>query len=147
MAYCTPEEMAALFERQDLVEATNLRDQAASEINPAKLAAAIDGATGIINGYLMQAFSLPIANISPELQSTLRIHACNLARNLLDGSNEEIRKKAEDAISWLGSFVQSTKASGGDTIPGTSARERFGSVKSEPGRQFWTEDKVWEVFG
>lgn len=147
MPYVTADQMIVLFERDELIEATNLRDSAATDINTAKLEAACEGAEGIINGYLMRKFTLPLDLEATEnsLKVTLQIHAANLARNLLDGKLEEVRKKAEDAIAWLRIFTEPDKGGSNDTTPGVDPSDRAGRITFEPGRQCWSEQRFTDL--
>jgi len=146
MAYCTLADMVALFEELEIVEASNLRDSFESDPNATKIQAAIDGATGIIDGYLMRRYGLPIIT-PPEIAGALKIHCLNLARNLLDGSTEEVRGKANDAVAWLKLFSDPTKGGfGEDSTPGIQPGEGVGSVVSETPIYFWDADTIGALF-
>ena len=146
MTYVTPEQMITLFEEGELIEATNLRDAAATGINMDKLQAACEGAAGIIDGYLMRRFTLPL-NLDSEqnsLRLTLQIHAANLARNLLDGKLEEVRLKAGDAIAWLKIFSEPGNGTD-DAVPGVDPLDKSGTIAFEPGRQVWNEQRFTDL--
>jgi phage gp36-like protein len=144
MNYVTADKMIQLFEEQELIEATNLRDATATQINLNRLQSAIDGATGIINGWLMRRYKLPLTNVPPHLNQTLEIHAANLARNLLDGSTEEVRKKADDAFAWLKEFTKEDVL--GDTTPGITEAEKSGSINFEVSQPTWNNDRLAGLF-
>lgn len=146
MAYCTITDMINLFEELEMIEASNLREARETDPNEIKIQAAIDGATGIIDGYLMRRYGLPVVT-PPEIAGTLRIHCLNIARNLLDGSTEEVREKANDAIAWLKLFTDPVKGGyGEDTTPGVQPGEGIGTVKSETPDYFWNADSVGALF-
>ena len=145
MAYCTLADMVALFEELEIVEASNLRDSFEDNPNATKIQAAIDGATGIIDGYLMRRYGLPVSTPT-EIAGTLKIHCLNIARNLLDGSTEEVKQKADDAIAWLKLFTDPATTGYGDPAPGVQEGEGVGSVNSETPCYFWDADTVGALF-
>lgn len=145
MSYITAEEMITLFEEQELIEATNLRDASAQTINAERLQSAIDAATGTIDGYLMRRYSLPLENIPVHLSQALKIHAGNIARHQLDGSTEEVRGKFKDAIEWLKWFCANDAL--GDTTPGVNESEKSGSMDFYIAEPTWDSDRVERLFG
>ena len=146
MAYCTAAELIALFEEDEIIEASNLRDARESDPNDGKIQAAIDGATGIIDGYLMRRYGLPVT-VPAEIVGTLKIHALIIARYLLDGSTEEWRQKYEDSIEWLKLFTDpSTKLGGDDTQPGVTDGEGIGSVAFSVPSYFWDRETAEGLF-
>jgi phage gp36-like protein len=145
LSYVTPQEMITLFEEQELIEATNLREGSAQTINVDRLQAACDGAQGIIDGWLMRRYNLPLVDAPPHFVQALKIHAANIARNQLDGGTEEVRKKYEDAIAWLKWFCENDAI--GDTTPGVSESEKSGSINFEMVESTWNADRVGRLFG
>lgn len=147
ISYVTPTDMKAIYEEHDLVEATNLRDSAADQINETKLQAACDGANGIAYGYLAARYAdarLQIGQLSDGLVQTFRVHCAAIAWHLLDGSTEEARNKHEDAISYFQWFAKEDRLPNDPEViePSTA-----GSMAFEAGRQAWTDDRYREVFG
>jgi len=137
--------MIALFEELEIVEASNLREARERDPNAVKIQAAIDGAVGIIDGYLMRRYGLPVSTPT-EIAGTLKIHCLNIARNLLDGSTVEVKEKADGAIAWLKLFTDPATTGYGDPAPGVQEGEGVGSVNSETPCYFWDTDTVGALF-
>lgn len=118
----TTQDMLDIFEEQEILEATNLRDQLADAINTAKLDAAINGAIGICDGYLARRFRYPLSQaVLDRFGSTIKIHAANIARYILDANNDEVIKRYDTAMEWLKWIA---KEDGIDAlIPGEQAGE------------------------
>jgi phage gp36-like protein len=148
IAYLTPTDMVAIYEDSDLVEATNLRDSAADQINEVKLQAACDGANGIAYGYLAARYAdsrLQVDQLPAGLLQAFRTHCAAIAWHLLDGSTEESRNKHQDAVSYFQWFSKEDRLP--DSTPGVTAGSTARSMAFEPGRQAWGGDRYQGVFG
>ena len=145
MSYATTDDMIALFESNDLIELTNLRNSGATQINLDRLEVVCNGATGIVNGWLLRKYSVPLVGAPRAIAETLRIHAANLAYNLLDGSTEEVRKKADDAIAWLKLFTDASTPRFSDPIVPTLT-SRVSSIRFESTPSVWNAASVRDLF-
>jgi phage gp36-like protein len=142
MSYVTPVDLRATFEERDLVAATNLNDPRAEEIVEERLEQHCAIATGIINGYLLNRFVIPLQGASVELLETLKAHAINLARESLDASSEEVRIKADNSRKWLESFSQASNTESNDTTPGVDPVSGINYSVREP---TWTEERLGAI--
>ena len=144
MRYVTPADLRSTFEERDLVAATNLSDPRAEEMVEERLEQHCAIATGIINGYLMNWFVVPLEGASIELLETLKAHAINLARESLDASSEEVRIKADNSRRWLETFSQASSGDrGNDTTPGV---DPLGGITYSVKEPIWTE-AAFNTFG
>lgn len=146
IAYVTPADMEVFYEHSDLVEATNLRDSSAEQINLVKLQAVCDGANGIAYGYLVARYAddrIQINQLPQGLVQTFRVHCSAIAWHLLDGSSEEARNKQQDAIDYFQWFAKEDRLA--DATPGAGGTTA--SISYETGRQAWTSDRYDTLFG
>jgi phage gp36-like protein len=149
-AYVSPADMLSLFPEPELIEVTNLRDSAAQEVNPARLQAACDGANGIAYGYLATRFhaeALTLETLPEGFLGAFKMHCANIARDILDGSITEVRAKAEEARTFFQTFSGPAGSSNNDATPGVQGGERFGTIVTAPGRQYWNETRLTHLFG
>lgn len=147
IAYVTPADMVAIYQEADLIEATNLRDSAADQINEVKLTAACDGANGIAYGYLATRYAderLQTDVLPLGLLSAFRTHCAAIAWHLLDGSTEEARNKHKDAVDYFQWFAKEDRLP--STTPGVTT-ESVGSIAYEIQSSVWTSDRYSQVFG
>lgn len=145
--YVTPSDMITIYEENDLIEATNLRDSAADQINEVKLQAACDGANGIAYGYLAARYAddrLQVAALPVGLVSTFRTHCAAIAWHQLDGSTEEARNKHKDAIDYFQWFAKEDRLP--STTPGVTT-DSVGSIAYEIQNSVWSSDRYTQVFG
>ena len=112
MSYCTTDDMRSLFEYEDLVKASNLDDPNASEINEPRLDQACEAATGVVDGWLLRRFSLPLTVDESALLNVLRSHTAILAMEWLGGADDILIAKANDTRDWLRTFTDPSNASG-----------------------------------
>ena len=135
--YATPDDLKATFEERDLVAATNLNDPRASEMVADRLLQHCKIATGIVNGYLMQRFTIPLQGASEEFLETLKAHTINLARESLDASSEEVRTKADNSRRWLEGVSQTPSGESNDTTPGVEPTGAIAYFNQAP---FWNSE-------
>ena len=150
--YVTPADMRSLYEIEELVEPTNLHNESMTTINEARLQAACLAASGIVDGYLMTKYQLPLAlGDNPSLTGTLRVHAGAIARQRLGGTTEEVQLNAKAAYEWLERFIKAdalleeSTNSGvinepSPTVSVIDPIER--AITFSPGRQFWTDTRI-----
>lgn len=137
--YATPDDLKATFEERDLVAATNQGDPRAAEIVEERLLQHCKIATGIVNGYLMQRFTIPLQGASAEFLETLKAHTINLARESLEASSEEVRAKADNSRKWLEAISQVPSGETNDTTPGV---EPAGAIAYSIREPFWTNENL-----
>jgi phage gp36-like protein len=141
-----------MCEIEELVEATNLHNESMTTINDERLQAACLTASGIVDGYLMLKYQLPL-NLSdkPALAGTLRVHAGAIARQRLGGVTDEVQANAKTAYDWLERFSKadvleedSTPPNGGSGTPSTPTApdpiEK--AISFEVGRRYWTPEQI-----
>ena len=151
--YVTSADMRSLYEFEELVEATNLHNESMTNINDARLAAACVAASGIVDGYLMIKFQLPLdLSDKPALAGALKVHTGAIARQRLGGVTAEVQANTKTAYEWLERVVKSdtllSDATESDSRssgqPTTSAVidpiER--AIAFQPGRQYWTTSRI-----
>jgi phage gp36-like protein len=114
--YCTTDDMRSLFEYEDLVKATNLDDPNASEINEPRLEQACEAATGVVDGWLLRRFSLPLTVDEAALLNVLRSHTAILAMEWLGGADDILIAKANDTREWLRTFTDPNASGNGNAI-------------------------------
>lgn len=135
--YVQPADLITIFEEQEIVEASNLRDGYSVEADSDRLEAVCTGANGLVYGYLSRRFTdeqLQLTALTDGFLAALKIHAANIARHQLDASTEEVRNRFNDAIEWLQAVVDDG-TNGGETVLG----QRFPSIAysiPERGREF-----------
>lgn len=107
MTYVTPLDMKALYNPETLVQATNYADPSATVINEAQLQTACDMGSAIADGYLAL-LPLDPSNFNDRFKAILRTYCARLALDSLDGASADpqIRKHAEESISWLESLTK-----------------------------------------
>jgi phage gp36-like protein len=141
MLYVEPKELEVLFTTQEVMEASNKDDSMAEEVVDDRVLAACEGATGIINGYLMRRFTIPLVAATPEFLQVLNIHAKNIAREILDGSREEVRENAKNSREWLELFSDNS-GNNADTTPGVDPTEKTGTINFSIRTPAWDDKRL-----
>jgi phage gp36-like protein len=98
MAYCSVADLVARFSETEIAQLTDVEDR--ETVNDAVALAAIVEAGGVIDSYLGALYALPIIDTVPSQISAVCL---DIARYRLydDHAPETVRKRYEDAISWL----------------------------------------------
>lgn len=99
MMYCTIAQFVDIFSEQEAMELTNLEDPGAVVLSESRLEAALTNASQVIDGYIQNRVTLPLASVPGIL-----VQRCaDIARYLLDRNRtrDEVRLRYEDAIAWL----------------------------------------------
>jgi phage gp36-like protein len=99
MTYATEQNMIDLFGEKEILELTNLHNPTAIKIDSLRLNSALEYATGEVDSYLANYYSLPVPN-PPQV---LINKTADIARYHLDSirSREDVRQRYEDALKWL----------------------------------------------
>lgn len=95
--YTTAPDLITRFGEAELIQLTD-RDYLGA-VNLAVLDKGIADASAIIDGYLRNAYSLPLANTPAELNRV----CADLTRYLLmdDRATDQVKMRRDDAMSWL----------------------------------------------
>lgn len=130
MAYATIADLIAKIPRGEQ-ELTELTDRiGAGVLDDARVNDALATAQSTADSYLAKVVTLPLSSV-PEL---LQTHVCNLARYELygDAPTDEVRRRRDDAISWLKDVVAGRAVLGlpPEAVEQLTPRARRGDVQS-----------------
>jgi phage gp36-like protein len=99
MAYITQTELGQLSALPTAI----LDELDATE--PGTIDAALDAATGTVNGYLASRYDLPLSSVGEDVkQACADVAAYRLASRhgyANEGANADLRQRYDDAIAWL----------------------------------------------
>jgi phage gp36-like protein len=148
IVYVTPEDMLDAFGREELVQASNLREVNGG-IDDRRIEKACDRASASIYGYLVRRFSEgDIAGLSTNFLETLRDHGLSIARYYLDDGLTDVKEKAKVSFDWLDKFTDPRGAGSGiagskpdvtsDTIPSRS-------IGFQKRTRTWSGDRLRDV--
>lgn len=143
MPYCTQADIETLYGADELRFALNLSGNAvlgAPEL--ARVAAAIANADSLIDGYIAKNYTLPLPLIPPVLKNfAIDITIYTLAARQ-GRPRDELRKRYEDAISFLKSV-----AKGDAELPGIGGASATPAAEAEDGSssgvQFVSRDRTF----
>ncbi len=152
IAYVVPNDLIRLYEPDVLIQATNLSDPSASEINMLRLEEVCEAANGIVYGYLATRYvdeSIQVEALTEGFQKAFKSHARSIARFLLDRSSEEIQTEYEKAIEyfqWMSESDRLFAAGGKDVDPGVTEDEVVGSISFSIKPATWSGEKLSRIF-
>lgn len=102
--YVVPDDLIRLYESEELVQATNLYDPSATQINQGRLQEVCDNANGVAYGYLAVRYTdsfLQVETLPSGFRAAFKAHCINIARFYLDRSSEEIQERRDEAIEYF----------------------------------------------
>lgn len=108
MVYATQSDMVTKYGEQQMIQLTDRDDVGSTEINEAVLAAELEEATAIINGYVAKRYRVPVSPVPTVLANACKVIAYfSLHRGR---HSEQTRQSYEDVLRTLasisnGSFV------------------------------------------
>lgn len=101
MSYASLSDLIGAFGTDDLVELTDRADPPSDAIDAAAVAAALDGAQSLIDGYLAARYATPLVTV-PDI---VRRWACDIARHRLylnkNGPTDPVQKAYDDTLRQL----------------------------------------------
>ncbi|WP_374653117.1 gp436 family protein [Dongia sp.] len=99
MSYANQADMVARCSVADLIALTDRVEPPANVIDTVVLQAALDQATGLMDGYLAGQYTVPLATPTDDV----KLRCVHLTYYLLhrDTAPEKVRKDYEDALRWL----------------------------------------------
>lgn len=129
MSYASKADLVARFGEQELIQLTDRAN--ADQIDDAVVDSALADADELINSYLTQRYPLPL----PSVPAILVSRASDIARFRLydEAPTPEVRKRYEEAVSWLKDVAASRAGLGfleSGEQPKTLGGVRHGQAKS-----------------
>jgi phage gp36-like protein len=132
LAYATLADLIARYGDRELVQLTDRADPPAGLIDPDVAAKALTDASAMIDSYLGQAYTLPLATTPSVLVETCQ----SIARYKLHPgeATDRVRTDYTDALKWLGQIakgqaslpgIEPTKVEGGSGAILTSSGDRL----------------------
>jgi phage gp36-like protein len=150
--YVVPDDLIRLYEPDVLIQATNLTDPSASEINMARLEEVCNAANGIAYGYLATRYtddSIQVEALTEGFQKAFKSHARSIARFLLDRSSQEVQieyEKAVEYFQWMAESDRMFAVGGHDVDPGVTEDEVVGSISFSMKPATWSGEKLSQIF-
>jgi phage gp36-like protein len=136
MQYATLADMITRFREEELVQLTDL-DNSGDIVVP-KVQAALDDAAAVMDTYLQQRYTLPLASVPRVLLNI----CCDLARAALyeDGVTDVVQKRADAAMQMLRDLATGKIGLGLDPAAQTTAPEGGPQVTEGGGGRVFSGD-------
>jgi phage gp36-like protein len=148
IVYVNPEDLLDAFGREELVQASNIREPGGG-IDDRRIETACNRSNSAIYGYLIRRFSeADIVGFSANFLATLRDHGIAIARYYLDDGLTDVKEKAKVSFDWLDKFTDPRSAGGG--IGGskpdvTSDTTPSHSINFQKRTRTWGDDRLRDV--
>lgn len=134
MNYATQDDLVRRFGEGELLDLADRDNDGV--IDTEVVDGALADAASLIDSYIGRRVSLPLDPVPAVLERV----ACNLARYFLyeDRATEEVRKRHEEAVSWLRAVSRGEATLGADAPATTTG----GSPAYEAGRREFDDDAL-----
>lgn len=142
IAYVVPDDLIRLYEPDELIQATNLYDAAANQIDLSRLQEYVNNGNAIAYGYMAVGCtdaSLQVEALSDGLKAAFKAQVIKIIRALIDDSSDEIRMEYDKAIAYFKSIA-------GSNVLGVPADVSASSGVDFAVSKTWTSKRVAGLF-